>query len=56
MGRKFGQPQQQKDKILVKYVKVARCWCRTTFADGKQKQEWFHTEKEAKNYKLEEKE
>ena len=30
------------DRILIKFVKKANCWCRTTFENGKQIQEWFH--------------
>lgn len=40
------------DRVLIKYVKKAGQWCRTTFTynkDGKmiQKQGWFHTKEEA---------
>jgi len=29
-----------KNKVRIKFCKKARMWCRTTFPDGKQKQEW----------------
>ena len=34
----------------IKFVKKANQWCRTTFVDGKQKQEWFGTEEEARKF------
>jgi len=36
------------ERVLIKFVKKANCWCKTTFKDGKQIQEWFHTEEESK--------
>ena len=41
----ISQPQKivgnEKDRVLVKYVKKAKMWCKTTFLKGKQTQEWF---------------
>lgn len=28
-------------KVFIKFVKKAKMWVKTTFPDGKQKQEWF---------------
>lgn len=29
-----------RDKVYIKYVRKALSWCKTTFPDGIQKQEW----------------
>jgi len=34
------------DRILIKFVKRANCWCKTIFLNGKQKQEWFSVKPE----------
>jgi len=34
--------------MKIKFVKKANQWCKTTFINGQQKQEWFHTEEEAR--------
>ena len=28
-------------RVLIKFVKRANAWCKTTFENGIQKQEWF---------------
>lgn len=33
----------QEDRILIAWVKRARMWCRTTFLNGNQTQEWSTT-------------
>ena len=33
--------REEKDRVLIKFVKFANCYCKTTFLKGKQKQEWF---------------
>ena len=35
-------------RVFVKYVKKAKRWCKTSFTEHGQKQEWFETEEEAR--------
>ena len=32
-----------KDRVSIKYVKRANCWCKTTFTSGQQAQTWSTT-------------
>lgn len=43
---------KQIGRVLIKYVKKAKSWCRTTFSHDGQKQEWFSTEEEAKKINI----